>query len=403
MVLLAASVPLAVLVAVRAGGGAGVLILLAISSAQIITSVLVVMRRRVPLMVAGCVMLTAAGVVSGKLILTQFPVPGRGGEHSYHFLDPWLPVAIGVAVHAVCRYGGRWQARIMWLAVGLVTLTVTQPWQPSAWPGIPAGLLFTAVPALAGLYVATREDLVRALTDRAERAEREQELRTEQARAGERARLAAELHDVVTHQVSLMVLRAGAWRVQAADPVGRQAAEALRSAGCQVLDELRDLLAVLRSEPGSVRSARASVSGDVPLPDLMPLVEAARLAGSVVGFRCDGPAVAVSPVVSRAIYRIVQEALTNVRKHAAGTDVDVHLRQTPDSMLVCVRNSAPAVGGGPADCGLAGTGAGTGLLGLRERVTMAGGQLIAEPADAGGFEVRARLPLRLPRTGSREA
>ncbi|HEX6522939.1 MAG TPA: histidine kinase [Streptosporangiaceae bacterium] len=417
MALLVASVPLAVLVAVRPDGVTGAAVPLMLQ-AQIIASAVMVMRRRAPLVAAGCAMLTAAGVVGVKLAVTQSAplgplLPIRSGEHPYHLLDPWVPAAIGIAVHAVARYGKRSQAVLTWLALGLVTLTATRPWQPSAWPGIPAGLLFTAAPALVGLYIATREKLVHALTGRAERAEREQRLRAEQARASERARLAAEMHDVVTHRVSLMVLQAGAWRIQASHPGCSQTAEALRSAGCEVLDELRDLLAVLRSEPGCVRS-HGGIPGDVPLPDVMPLVDAARLAGSIVRFHCDGPTVTVSPAVSRAVYRIVQEALTNVRKHAPATDVDVHIQCTPDSVLICLRNSAPAAGGGGSvgpgsagpgsvDTDLAGAGSGTGLLGLRERVVLVRGELTAGPAADGGFEVRARLPLRLPGTETKEA
>jgi signal transduction histidine kinase len=108
------------------------------------------------------------------------------------------------------------------------------------------------VPALLGLYLAARRRLVRELTDRAERAEREQYWLAERARAEERARLAVEMHDVVAHRATLMVLQAGALRMTAPDEATRTAAEALRATGCQALEELRDLLAVLRAPPSGL-------------------------------------------------------------------------------------------------------------------------------------------------------
>src|SRR5579875_3464852 len=173
----------------------------------------------------------------------------------------------------------------------------TRPWQAAAWPCIPMQLLITAAPALIGLYAAARERLVSTLADRADRAGREQRLRVEQAGAQVRGWLAAEMHDVLAHRVSLIVLQAGAWRVKAPDPESRETAEAIRVAGCQVLDELRDLLGVLQAAPAAMLSGNASIPVSVPLPGLDPLLESARMAGSSVSFRHDGDAVLVSPVV----------------------------------------------------------------------------------------------------------
>ncbi len=117
-------------------------------------------------------------------------------------------------------------------------------------------MLRTALGPLLALYFTARQGMVRALRERAERAERERHLLAEQARAEERARLAGEMHDVVTHRVSLMVLQAGALGVTATDEATRRAAEELRAAGCQALDELRDLVGILRTEPEGDQAPR---------------------------------------------------------------------------------------------------------------------------------------------------
>ena len=160
----------------------------------------------------------------------------------------WAPFATALAAYGPLFYrrrtGGRRSSRSP-----SSPSSSRGPWEPSI-TVITIGLLRTAVGPLLALYFDARRRLVQALTERAERAERERHLLAEQARAEERARLAGEMHDVVTHRVSLMVLQAGALRMTAPDEATRQAAEELRAAGCQALDELRDLVGVLRTAPG---------------------------------------------------------------------------------------------------------------------------------------------------------
>ena len=127
-------------------------------------------------------------------------------------------------------------------------MIVARPWQPSI-AVITVGVLRTAVGPLLALYFGARHALLQSLRERADRAERERYLLAEQARTEERARLAGEMHDVVTHRVSLMVLQAGALRMTAPDEATRRAAEDLRVTGCQALDELRDLVGILRTHP----------------------------------------------------------------------------------------------------------------------------------------------------------
>jgi signal transduction histidine kinase len=232
------------------------------------------------------------------------------------------------------------------------------------------------------------------LTERAERAEREQQLLAAQARAEERARLAGEMHDVVTHRVSLMVLQAGALRVTAPDEPTRKAAEELRAAGCRALDELRDLVGILRTTPDGGRTPQEAHPSTAELAMLAAESTAVGLATDLVE---DGDPQLASPVVGRTVYRIVQEALTNARKHAPGARVRVRVRYDPANVRVTIRNTPPTR---PVDAGLIGTGSGLGLAGLGRRVELVGGTLHAGPAPDGGFLVEATLPSYVPTAAS---
>ena len=278
-------------------------------------------------------------------------------------------------------------------------------WQPSL-TIITIGLLRMAVGPLLALYFDARRRLVQALTERAERAERERLLLAEQARAEERARLAGEMHDVVTHRVSLMVLQAGALRMTATDEATRQAAEELRAAGCQALDELRDLVGILRTAPEEDEMP--------PAQGFAGLVTESAAVGTPAELTEDGDPALASPVVARTAYRVVREALTNVRKHAPGARVTVRVSYTGSQVTVTVRNTPPSgegsgalagagAGAGAglgvalgAGSGLAGTGSGIGLSSLRQRIELVHGTLRAGPSADGGFCVEATLPAYVP-------
>nr|WP_225958284.1 histidine kinase [Amycolatopsis lexingtonensis] len=277
---------------------------------------------------------------------------------------------------------------VLWVT-GILAVVAARPWTPS-WAVTPFGLLSTALPALVSLYFEARRQLLQSLRDRAERAEREQHLLAEQARAEERRRLAGEMHDVVTHRLSLMVLHAGALGVTSAEPAVRTAAEDIRREGAQALDELRDLVGVLRNgtEVGAARTLSPTEPGDPAR-----LVEESRSVGVATELVVDGDPARVSPTVARTAYRLVQEALTNVRKHAPGASATVSLRYRDDGLDVSVGNTAAA---GPPDPALAGSGSGAGLAGLRQRVELVGGRFDAGPAPGGGFRVGAILPAYVP-------
>ncbi|WP_328451535.1 sensor histidine kinase [Amycolatopsis sp. NBC_00438] len=276
---------------------------------------------------------------------------------------------------------------VLWLA-GILTLIAARPWVPS-WSTTPFAVLSTTLPAMFGLYGEARRQLLRSLRDRAERAEREQHLLAEQARAEERRRLAGEMHDVVTHRLSLMVLHAGALGVTSHEEPVRAAAEDIRREGALALDELRDLVGVLRN---GTETVPRTLSPEQP-GDPARLVEESRSVGVVTGLAVDGDPAQVSPTVARTAYRLVQEALTNIRKHAPGASAAVSLRYHPGGLDVSIANTAASRRPDPA---LAGSGSGAGLAGLRQRVELVGGRFDAGPVAGGGFRVGAILPAYVP-------
>jgi signal transduction histidine kinase len=296
----------------------------------------------------------------------------------------WAPYAAIMAAYGPILYRTD-RRRAAVLAIAVLAFVTARPWQPSLIV-ITIGILRTMIGPLLALYFDARRRLVRALTERAERAERERNLLAEQARAEERARLAGEMHDVVTHRVSLMVLQAGALQVTATDEKTRQAAEELRAAGCQALEELRDLVGILRTAPEDDEPYSAT--------GLAALVAESTAVGTPAELIEDGDPALASPVVGRTAYRIVREALTNVRKHAPGADVTVRVGYDGARVSLAIRNMAPPDGGGAG--ALASTGSGLGLAGLQQRVEVVHGTMRAEATRDGGFCLEAELPAYVP-------
>ncbi|MEX5719390.1 sensor histidine kinase [Geodermatophilus maliterrae] len=301
-------------------------------------------------------------------------------------VSPPIGGALPIGAYAVGRYTGRWPARVVAGVAG--SIAVGQFWTAPSVGEVVGGLAAVAfivlLPGAIGAWVRARADLMVALTERAERAEAERELLAREAIAAERARIAREMHDAVGHRVSLMVLQAGAIEMAAAD---RERVEQLachvQSAGRQALDELRQAVGVLRAGEDDA----APLTPQPGLDDLERLVEECRAAGMTVELtRRPADALPVEPAVSRAAYRIVQEALTNAGKHAPGAAVTVHVCREPDQVVVRVVNGAPRAPAPP------GSGGGFGLVGLGERVRTLGGRLRTEPRLDGGFLVEAVLP-----------
>ncbi|MEZ5183650.1 MAG: histidine kinase [Acidimicrobiales bacterium] len=239
-----------------------------------------------------------------------------------------------------------------------------------------------------GMYVRARRQLISTLRDRARRAEADQAVRAERARLAERARIAREMHDVLAHRISLVALHAGALEVAVDLPPAqvRESAALLRSTAHQALEELRDVIGVLREEPGA---GEASTVPQPTLADIPRLVEETRRSGAKVDLQMEVDAAAVPGPLGRDAYRIVQEALTNVSKHARGTLAHVRVVGAPNRGLHVLVRNPPAVG---AHDRRPPPGSGTGLLGLQERVALAEGTLVHGPDASGGFVVEAELP-----------
>ncbi|WP_037677264.1 sensor histidine kinase [Streptomyces griseus] len=276
---------------------------------------------------------------------------------------------------------------------------------------IATSLGLTAPPVLLGLYVGARRRLMESLRERADSLERELQLlaeraeeRAEWARGEERTRIAREMHDVVAHRVSLMVVHAAALQAVARkDPE-----KAVRNAalvgdmGRQALTELREMLGVLRSgdaprRPASVASvalvaAASQVVGEEGpcLSELEELVGQSAAAGMVVDLSVEGDARAYAREVEQTAYRVVQEALTNVHKHAAGAKTHVRLAHRVSEIAMQVENEPPPEVGSASSARL--PSGGNGLVGMKERVSALGGVFVSGPTDAGGFRVSAVIP-----------
>ncbi|TDD82945.1 sensor histidine kinase [Actinomadura rubrisoli] len=249
-------------------------------------------------------------------------------------------------------------------------------------------VMFTAVVAgtwILGLHMRTRRAYLRSVEERAARLERERDVEVQVAMAAERARIARELHDVVAHNVSVIVVQAdgASFAIETDVQRARKALEAISQTGRQALTEMRRLLGVLR-EDGSVE-AYAPQPGVTQLDDL---VEQVRSSGLPVTFEVDGTPAAMSEGRQLTVFRIVQEALTNTLKHGGMRVVaDVRLRYGQDAVEVRVVDDGR--GAAAAD-----DGRGHGLVGMRERAAVYGGSVRAAPRPGGGFEVVARIPMR---------
>ena len=243
-------------------------------------------------------------------------------------------------------------------------------------------VVFLVTPLLLGLWVGTRRQLIDRLQERAERLEREQHLMTERATIAERTRIAREMHDVVAHRVSLMVLHAGGLEVSSTDPRATKTAGLLRTTGREALAELRSILGVLRDETGG----NAPVTPQPVLTDLPRLLEEWRSVGLEVTCEESGKRRPLSTSVQRTAFRVVQEGVTNAAKHAPGAAVTVRLHHGSDRFEIEVANGpTPAPFEPPPHSGF-------GLSGLRERLTHVGGELALGPCPDGGWRLRAIVP-----------
>ncbi|WP_442906745.1 sensor histidine kinase [Kitasatospora sp. NBC_01246] len=267
------------------------------------------------------------------------------------------------------------------LAGNLLGVQAGSIWTDRRWAATLTALLFGLV---VGLWQGNRRRLLRTLADQVDHLRVEARLREDAARAAERSRIAAEMHDVLAHRLSLIALHTGVLATRSPDLPPRVAERLalLRSTSVEALSDLREVLGALRGP--------ASEDGPDPLEpalkDVRDLVDQARAAGQDVTLTVDGDPSQAPTTHRLAAYRIVREGLTNARKHADGGRVAVRVGYRPPATLVEVTNDTGFPGPG------ASTGSGYGLVGLRERVTALGGHLDAGPAGAGAWRLVARLP-----------
>ena len=318
-------------------------------------------RRRVPLVVVGLVM---GAFAAQSLILDPTPTP-----------DVELIPAL-IAVYSVAAHGERWVAFVgggLSLVAGLIWLGGDDFLLPTVMFG---GAWF------AGRLVQKRQLYAQAFAERARVLERERDANARVAAAEERVRIAREMHDVVGHSVSVMVVQAGAERLALGEerPATREALRAIERTGREALAEMSRLLGILRKEGEGLALA--------PRPSLAQvdvLVQTMRDAGVPIELRVEGEQTDLPPGVDVSAYRIVQEALTNVVKHAGPARASVVVRYGRRTVEVQVTDDGRRSVNGNA--------AGYGLAGMRERVELHGGTLEAGRRNEGGFAVKACLPL----------
>jgi signal transduction histidine kinase len=302
---------------------------------------------------------------------------------------PSLSLSFGVlvALYTAATLLDRRQSAIACLvvAVGVMIVLLTARWEVNVGSIISNVVIFGTV-WLIGDNVGTRRELLASLRERARQAEENRDEEARRAVAEERARIARELHDVVAHHMSVMIVQAGAARrILPSDP--DRAAEVLtsvESTGREAMNEMRRMLGVLRSDD-------EDAAGMTPQPsvvDLSELVAHCAEAGLEVSLDVEGEPTDVPPGVGLSAYRIVQEALTNTLKHAGPATASVRVTYRPDRLDVEVCDD-----GRGASAGSAARSTGHGLVGMRERVDVFGGELTTGPRPGGGFAVRAQLPL----------
>jgi signal transduction histidine kinase len=317
-------------------------------------------RRRAPVAVA-LALAGAAAVVA---------TAGVANMVALYFVARHRPLRVAIAV-AVADVAAGWVFWVVHPDNDGLSLTLT------------VNIAIAAAVTAWGALLQSQRALVDAYRERAERAEEEKALREEHIRTTERTRIAREMHDVVAHRISLVALHAGGLEVapeHRSDDV-RRAAGLIRITAVDALDELRSAIGILREgEPRSLEQPGLDRLGD--------LVVEARSAGQPVDLSLDE---SIDPMtargVGRDVYRIVQEGLTNARKHAPGECVRVQVVRSDDEVEVLLLNAR-------VDHSLGIPGSSSGLIGLAERASLAGGTLSHSVTPSGEFELRARLPWR---------
>jgi signal transduction histidine kinase len=292
--------------------------------------------------------------------------------------DSDAAVAPAIAIYTVAAHlDRRRSARTSGIAAVLLLAAIGA--SVSLGQAIPDAILLAGA-WMIGDSLGARRAYTRELEEKAERLERERETEAARAVAEEQARIARELHDVIAHNLSVMVVQAAAANdvFDSRPDRAREALRAIEATGRGALEELRRLL-------GAVRTGDAEFAPQPGLDQLDALVSQVRAAGLTVAVSIEGEPRPLSSALDLSAYRVVQEALTNTLKHAHARRADVSLRYGPEALDVEVRDDGRGSANGDGD--------GHGLIGMRERVGVFGGSLEAGPAPGGGYAVAARFPL----------
>ncbi|MFD7731973.1 sensor histidine kinase, partial [Kitasatospora phosalacinea] len=345
--------------------------------------------------VAVAVRQTFPRVALGLCAALWWAVAVPGGDLGEVVVSPYLPAVFGLSF-ALGRRAAVPQRRYPW-AVPAVAVAAALAGAagtgagPAAWAVLATALIFACLlPWLVGRYVRQRDELQHAGWEHARQVELRQRGSVERARLRERARIAEDMHDSLGHELNLIALRAGAMQVAPGlDEHFREAAGELRVGASDALERLREIIGVLREDDAPTRLDPAAA-------DLDGLVQRARASGLPVELTRSGGPWTLPEMADRAVYRVVQESLTNAMKHAPGGTAAVRLDGSDGGVTVTVRSTRPPgplpvpvpPPADPADP----VRGGHGLTGLAERVRLTGGGFRAGPLPDGGFEVVARLP-----------
>jgi len=309
------------------------------------------------------VLVTVPGYLAGWSQIASMIALGTLARHKQ-----WMwQTMVGAGLVWVCRY-------VQWPLNEFADMS----WREHILRGI-YGVIYAGLPVAIGLLMATRAQLSQRLAELAASRERERELQEQTIRAAERASLAREMHDVVSHQVTLIAMQAGALVVSARDNESREAANTIRQLSKRTLDELRDLVGVLRG---------GASDNDVHpgLEELPQLLRNAEVPVKVVEQEVPDP---VPPAVSRAAFRTVQEALTNINKHAHGAPATIRMFPCGSALIVEVTNDRPATNATKVRL----PSGGHGLMGVRERTVLLGGTFHAGHTPEGGFRLCVTYPM----------
>ncbi|MFC9595811.1 sensor histidine kinase, partial [Streptomyces sp. NPDC056944] len=345
---------------------------------------------------------TAAGAVAAVLVRRRWPATALLAAATLMAFEPLTGGALTAVAHTAGLLWTRIRHRAVVLTVSLtVPLAVTVA--HSAVEPAPileydvmvvlvTGIVCGVLPGLAGALAGQRERLMRALEERNAFLERAHRSAEEQARSRERSRIAGEMHDLLGHRLSLIALHSGGLEMagEAGDPEVRRSARLVHGTVRQAMAELRDVLKVLRAEDPLSGTAEPLTAGTGTHAEVAALVDQSRTAGIAVRLDWSGQDLTgESPTARRAVDRVIREALTNVHKHAAASEVRVVVRRESRQVRVDVRNGPETATARAVRL----PGGDLGLVGLHERIRLLGGTLGAGPVDGGGYAVDARIPL----------